>query len=570
MSALDIYNLAVTPSVSIPKLQTKKRDWRAGLFDKLSPGNEDLSDEDRAKLGRQSLLHMGLAMLNQGGRGFGGDVAAGLQSGLLAANYGVEGLQQGRQAQAEKQRAAQIEELAGQAFANGQVNPEAFQRLAVLDPNRAKTLQSVLGENPGEQYTLTPGAMRFDARGRLIASAPTAPKMHLIEGEDGYAFVPEPGTGGGMLGDAPMMAGNSAPTGGLLGNQGMPQGGTESLLGGALHDAVMHVESRGNPLAVSPKGAMGTMQTMPGTLRDPGFGVMPARDGSHAEMERVGKNYLDAMVSQYGPIGGLAAYNWGPGNWQNALAKAGGDPQRALSMAPKETRDYVPKVLSRVQGGGAGSGMAAGGMPGVIPVPGIRPKKKGGATFAPLTQDEIIAEGLPPGTVAQRNLDTNELKIIRTPPAAPAPKKPEMLSGEAANKVGLYDNAIRAAIKWHEQVARKGPDGKYTGDYNDMAARMPAAQALLQQALRAKLRAESGASISEAEIEGEISRYMGGLMGSDGTNLQKANALLQDLVTQRKLLVGGRSLGGSPPAGAAPPRNGLSAEGAAALSKYGN
>lgn len=121
---------------------------------------------------------------------------------------------------------------------------------------------------------------------------------------------------------------------GLLGiSPGM--GATPDI--GILRDAVEQQESGGNPFAVSPKGAMGPMQTMPGTLASPGFGVAPARDSSVAEQRRVGNDYLQAMVQKYGVTGGLAAYNWGPGNWEAALNSSGGDPRVALSKAPKET-----------------------------------------------------------------------------------------------------------------------------------------------------------------------------------------------------------------------------------------
>jgi soluble lytic murein transglycosylase-like protein len=108
------------------------------------------------------------------------------------------------------------------------------------------------------------------------------------------------------------------------------------------------VESRGKVNAVSPKGAIGPMQTMPKTLKDPGYGVVPARDNSVAELRRVGQDYIDAMYKKYGMKGGLAAYNWGPGNWERALKRAGGDVDRALASAPKETREYVPAVMSRL------------------------------------------------------------------------------------------------------------------------------------------------------------------------------------------------------------------------------
>ena len=115
-----------------------------------------------------------------------------------------------------------------------------------------------------------------------------------------------------------------------------------------LRDAVEWQESRGNPNAVSPKGAKGRMQTMPHTLRDPGYGVKPARDDSDAELTRVGNEYLQAMLREYNdPRLALAAYNWGPGNVNKALKRTKGDVDALLQGAPKETQDYVRKILGR-------------------------------------------------------------------------------------------------------------------------------------------------------------------------------------------------------------------------------
>jgi soluble lytic murein transglycosylase-like protein len=113
----------------------------------------------------------------------------------------------------------------------------------------------------------------------------------------------------------------------------------------ALAQAVKMVESGGDPNAVSPKGAVGTMQTMPETLRDPGFGVRPAQNNSPAELERVGRDYLQAMIAKYpGNLShALAAYNWGPGNTDKWIA-AGADPAKL----PAETRAYIPKVMARL------------------------------------------------------------------------------------------------------------------------------------------------------------------------------------------------------------------------------
>ncbi|CAB4120769.1 LT_GEWL domain containing protein [uncultured Caudovirales phage] len=112
----------------------------------------------------------------------------------------------------------------------------------------------------------------------------------------------------------------------------------------------MQSESAGNPNAVSVKGAVGTMQTMPTTLRDPGFGVRAAANNSPSELERVGNDYLSAMMERYhnDPAKAWAAYNWGPGHVDKAIAENGAG---WLSTAPKETRDYVSKNLAQLNGG---------------------------------------------------------------------------------------------------------------------------------------------------------------------------------------------------------------------------
>ena len=92
-----------------------------------------------------------------------------------------------------------------------------------------------------------------------------------------------------------------------------------SLLG-----AGQQVESGGNPNAVSPKGATGLLQVMPATAANPGFGIAPS-NGTPQDTYRVGQQYLGALTNKYGTAGGLAAYNWGMGNWDRALAANGGN-----------------------------------------------------------------------------------------------------------------------------------------------------------------------------------------------------------------------------------------------------
>jgi len=115
------------------------------------------------------------------------------------------------------------------------------------------------------------------------------------------------------------------------------------LVPAGLFEALVQAESRGKQSAVSNKGARGVAQLMPGTMRDPGYGIKPVRDDSEEENRRVGREYLGAMLKKYrGDIdNALAAYNWGPGNVDKHLKKYG---ELTPEKLPKETRSYIPKV----------------------------------------------------------------------------------------------------------------------------------------------------------------------------------------------------------------------------------
>lgn len=86
------------------------------------------------------------------------------------------------------------------------------------------------------------------------------------------------------------------------------------------------------------------MQVMPGTSRDPGFGVRPS-SGTAQDDVRVGRDYLAAMMDRYGDLGQMwAAYNWGPGN----MDRIRNQPDW-LSRVPAETRSYVSRNLNALR-----------------------------------------------------------------------------------------------------------------------------------------------------------------------------------------------------------------------------
>jgi hypothetical protein len=99
-------------------------------------------------------------------------------------------------------------------------------------------------------------------------------------------------------------------------------------------------------LLTSSKGALGEMQVMPATARDPGFGIRPAKSNDPDELRRVGDEYASVLLNKYkDPIVAMIAYNMGPGATDKWLA-AGADP----SKLPKETQGYIRNV-SLAEGG---------------------------------------------------------------------------------------------------------------------------------------------------------------------------------------------------------------------------
>ena len=117
-------------------------------------------------------------------------------------------------------------------------------------------------------------------------------------------------------------------------------------------------ESRGRhrdasgKLTTSPAGATGITQLMPKTMKNPGYGVKPLQNDSEEEYLRFGKDYLRAMLKEFGGDvpKALAAYNGGAGAVKTAVRKAvkDGKPDTWLSyIKSKETRNYVPGIHAK-------------------------------------------------------------------------------------------------------------------------------------------------------------------------------------------------------------------------------
>ena len=106
--------------------------------------------------------------------------------------------------------------------------------------------------------------------------------------------------------------------------------------------AIIAAESNNEPSAVSPKGAMGLMQVMPATYDELstrhhlGDDPLNVRDNIIA-----GTAYLRDMLDRFGPDGFFAAYNAGPGRYEEHLSGA-----RSL---PAETLAYVETLAAVIE-----------------------------------------------------------------------------------------------------------------------------------------------------------------------------------------------------------------------------
>lgn len=116
--------------------------------------------------------------------------------------------------------------------------------------------------------------------------------------------------------------------------------------------AVVLVESGGDRTALSPKGARGLWQLMPGTARRYGL-VVDSQQDERLDVSlstRAAAEYLRDLYAQFHDWQlALAAYNAGDQAVQRAVVRTGAQAFSAAGQAlPQETRNYVPAVLKAI------------------------------------------------------------------------------------------------------------------------------------------------------------------------------------------------------------------------------
>jgi soluble lytic murein transglycosylase-like protein len=193
-----------------------------------------------------------------------------------------------------------------------------------------------------ERVTLRNGfAMDCDHHSRTAGRI----RLYVTSGEDNYIeFAPQEVAGVEQLPDPPPAATKTPPaTSPSPGPNAhlnpadlaemLAKAGREHNLDVDLLASVVKAESAGNARAVSPAGARGLMQLMPGTAAN-----MGVEDSFKPDQNvRGGSSYLDALLIRYHDnlALALAAYNAGPA----AVDKYHGIPPY------HETRAYVARVI---------------------------------------------------------------------------------------------------------------------------------------------------------------------------------------------------------------------------------
>lgn len=121
-----------------------------------------------------------------------------------------------------------------------------------------------------------------------------------------------------------------------------------------IRDSMIHQESRGNPNAVSPKGAVGLMQLMPETGKEwhKKLGITEPYNPKNPEQnKKIGTAYISWLIDQFDNDVELAltAYNQGIGRVKRLLKRVGGSSLDDIKKyLGRDGKKYAEEILSRV------------------------------------------------------------------------------------------------------------------------------------------------------------------------------------------------------------------------------
>jgi hypothetical protein len=345
---------------------------------------------------------------------------------------------------------------------------------------------------------------------------------NIVSSFEGSKFIPF--TAGGGIAQVGGGGQSASPTPQQSAPSPQPAPGSDAMIPGVNPSATAAVESGGNPNAVSPAGAVGTMQTMPGTLQSPGFGVAPARDNSAQEQTRVGSDYLAALNQHYGnPVLAHIAYNMGPGATDKWLA-SGGD----FSKLPAETQTYLGRtaVAQAVPQGGQQQPAPQGGNGGIQilrqPTPVWR-------ATTPEEQKQY------PGA-----MQINANGEVKYPPSAvgaqQAASNVTLAQGDATSKsilaqTGLSNGAFQALIGNSSQLPRdavsraraQAEATKFANDRGVDTSTLQSQYKAYNNVLQNNLQKSNGLEILNNEVQGTVKNLMPVADALQGGNLRWVN-----------------------------------------------
>jgi len=336
------------------------------------------------------------------------------------------------------------------------MSPEMKQSLALMATKNPEKANSELFSYLSKQAETSEMTKDYNGLIRMGYPEPTARQMALTK-HLGSTLTPQ--VFAGPDGDVRSTVFQQAPNilSGIINPGATAQNPSMAGARTPAERAIVATESGGNPNVVSPAGATGAWQVMPNTKTDPGFGVTPAQNNSPAELDRVGKDYYNAMVSRYqDPALAAIAYNMGPGATDQWIK--GGAKWEAL---PTETKNYVGKVATLTAlNQKAPAAQPSSGAPVATPIapqvtlpgtnlaaPEIAPKPQVGAP-APTTQVPTIP-GVSPTSVqglehrkdiAKKIADTN-IELQKAQPE----KEAETIGKSAGDREAAMIKAAEAA-----------------------------------------------------------------------------------------------------------------------------